>query len=115
SHPRVSRAILAEAPVLATLDQHRWAVRESCTGYGLRIGIRANNATALAAIVDCLPPGLERNDLPEVDMLYSVVVPDSQPMNGSEWTGGAYANSAALTRAPNVRSIVNAVEHHLTV
>jgi hypothetical protein len=82
-------------------------------GYGLRIGIRANSVNALAAIVEGLPPGLQRNHVPDVDMLYSVIVPDAQTTNGAALIGGAYANAVALTRSPNFGSIAKAVEQHL--
>jgi hypothetical protein len=62
------------------VDRLGWAAGFSLRSYGVRIGIRSNDAAALARVRELLPGEWENADLPVVDRLYSILV------------GGARAN-----------------------
>jgi hypothetical protein len=100
---------------MESLDRQGWTVGLSFTAYGLRIGIRANSELALSAVLERLPPGLKRSDVPEVDMLYSVIAGDRAPMNGLRRYSLAYANSTQLARSTEFESLPLEVERHLSL
>ncbi len=97
------------------LDRQGWAVSLAFTGYGLRIGFRANTEHALAAVLEELPPGLKRSSASEVDLLYSVTEGDSGPMNGFHRYSLAHANGTQLARSPEFDSIPAEIESHLSL
>ena len=56
------------------VDRLGWAAGFSLRSYGVRIGIRSNDAAALARVRGLLPGVWENADLPVVDRLYSILV-----------------------------------------
>src|SRR3954469_9856881 len=56
------------------IDRLGWAAGISFTSYGVRVGVRANNAEALRAAQDYFPPGWKGADAPVVERLYSLVL-----------------------------------------
>ena len=57
------------------LDRLGWAAGISVVSYGLRIGIRSNDAAALEQARDRLPVGWKTAGSPAVDNLYSIMAP----------------------------------------
>src|SRR5437660_1391597 len=55
------------------IDRLGWAAGMSFTGFGVRVGIRANSALILEKVIPCLPPGWRLAEEPNVDLLYSFV------------------------------------------
>jgi hypothetical protein len=97
------------------LDRQGWAVGLAFTGYGVRIGFRANTEHALSAVLAELPPGLKRSADSEVDMLYSVTAGDDAPTNGFHRYSLAHANGVQLARWPEFDPIPAEVEQHLSL
>src|SRR6266850_3276816 len=56
------------------VDRLGWAAGFSLRSYGVRIGIRSNDAAALAQVQKLLPGEWENTNLPLVDRLYSILV-----------------------------------------
>jgi len=56
------------------VDRLGWAAGFSLRSYGVRIGIRSNDAAALAQVQKLLPGEWENTNLPVVDRLYSILV-----------------------------------------
>src|SRR4051812_10809628 len=54
------------------LDRLGWAAGFSFRAYGVRIGIRASSAEALADVETCLPPGWKPSSTAAADLLYSL-------------------------------------------
>jgi hypothetical protein len=90
-------------------------VSASFAAYGLRIGFEANSAEALSRILESLPPGLQRSDRPEVDLLYSVVKGEVEPASGSRGYSFVYANDTLLGQGTEFEDIPIAIEAHLSL
>jgi hypothetical protein len=87
----------------------------SFEAYGFRIGVRANNARALHAVVANLPPPFKHSSAGTVDLLYSVVARDPKSTSDSSALSSAYVNGMQLVRSPKFDDIPNAVESHLSI
>jgi hypothetical protein len=62
---------------MAELDRVNWVAGVAGRAYGLRIGLRANDARALERIRGVLPPGWTGSASPVVDRVYSLVANDA--------------------------------------
>lgn len=60
------------------IDRLGWAAGISFTSYGVRVGVRANNADALRAALPYFPPGWKRADETIVERLYSLVLNENK-------------------------------------
>jgi len=74
--PRVLKEI-PRVPSLTQLNCLKWEVEFSFISYGVRIGIRVNEARVLEHLPDYLPPGWEHSASPDVDQLYSLIGDES--------------------------------------
>ncbi|MEQ9355240.1 hypothetical protein [Coleofasciculus chthonoplastes] len=59
------------------LDCLKWEAEFSFISYGVRIGVRVNEARMLECLPDYLPPGWEPSTSPDVDQLYSLIGDES--------------------------------------
>jgi hypothetical protein len=72
--------VLKEIPRVRSLTQLnclKWEAEFSFISYGVRIGIRVNEARLLERLPDYLPPGWEHSASPDVDQLYSLIGDES--------------------------------------
>lgn len=61
-------------PTLPLLDSLEWPAGIVLECLGVRLGVRINDPTVLAAVRQCLPPGWQLSPNPEVEALASLVV-----------------------------------------
>src|ERR1041384_2541512 len=81
------------------IDRLGWAAGISFTSYGVRIGVRANNADALRAAQDYFPPGWKCADQWVVEKLYSLVLNENrEERRGVRRFNLLYGNITRLAR-----------------
>jgi hypothetical protein len=59
-------------PCMAKMDRLGWVAGFSFTAYGVRIGVRVNDAQMLDRVAEHMPPEWKRSDALVVDRLYSL-------------------------------------------
>jgi hypothetical protein len=84
-----SRRLLQPAPPareISELEGVEWTGGIAITAYGVRIGLRTNDAKMLDALLDCFPYGWKPARTPVVERLFSVVT----GVSGSRSAGTVY-------------------------
>jgi hypothetical protein len=91
------------------LDRLGWAAAFTFVAYGVRVGIRANDAAVLAQIPTYLAGDWKRHELPIVERLYSVIGggPDAQP--GVRRFNLLYADAGRLARSRELAEVFPAL------
>ena len=98
---------------MAKIDRLGWADGLSFTSYGVRVGLRVNDASILDQIVARLPPGAKPSSTRVVDHLYSL----------TGYTGGTngkirrfnlgYWNLVRFARSRSFEDMLNEFESHV--
>jgi hypothetical protein len=98
-------------PEPARLKRWHWVAGVVFNSYGLRVGIRTNDAESLALLPSRLPPDRKSSPAIGVDRLYSLIAAKS-PARG---TGRYFAdsNQQRLTRLQNPGAVFGAIERDL--
>lgn len=94
-------------------DQPDWTVEAAFAAYGLRFGLRANDATTFAAAQPFLPLGWEPVATGPVDILYSVYV--AEPAEKQPALHRLYADSELLLADADLTQLFLALENHATL
>jgi hypothetical protein len=79
----------------------------ACRVYGLRVGVRANDAVVLTRVRTRLPPGWRSVRGRTVDRLYSLVVPRRRGVHA------LYGDTTRLVRARSLRDLLESLESDL--
>jgi hypothetical protein len=95
------------------LDRLVWVGSLSFTSHGVRVGVRVNMPSALAALPDFLPPYRRPLPSPYVDRLYSLVLGRVGPRPGIRRLNVLYANSARIARTADVDEMWQTLESDL--
>ena len=85
------------------------------TTYGLRIGVRTNTPAILDRLPAVLPPGWRREDAPEVDRLYSLVVGGAGPRPSVRRYHILYADAGRLARSMDLDDVFARLEDDLRI
>lgn len=100
------------------IDRLGWAAGISFTSYGVRVGVRANDAHALRAALAYFPPGWKCADAAVVEKLYSLVLNQSQEeRRGLRRFNLLYGNITRLARTRDADELLElfASDLHLHV
>lgn len=92
------------------LDRLGWAAGFSFAAYGLRIGIRVNDAELLTSIPACLPPRWSVSSAATVDRLYSLICGDVDSRSGVRRFHLAYAGAQRIARSLNLAEVLDALD-----
>ena len=92
------------------LDRLGWAAGIAFTAYGLSIGIRVTDRSALAQIRELLPPGWKPALRPTVRRLYSVVVGGPTSRDGVRRMNILYSDAARLARTHDFDEVLRLLE-----
>lgn len=99
---------------MAKLDRLGWAAAISGIAYGVRLGIRVTDPSALALLPPLLPPTWKARPLRIVDQLFSLVVGGADPTNpGLKRMHLAYAESLQVGRSLQQVPVLEALESFL--
>src|SRR3954447_3175217 len=94
----------------AKIDPLGWMAEQSFSAYGLRFGLRVNDAAVLDAACAAAPLGWQSAPQGEVDVLYSLCV--ALPSQGQPNEHLLYCGSALLARALDLEAMLTAFNKH---
>jgi len=88
------------------VDRLGWAAGFALKSYGVRIGVRANDVSALERACEYLPAGWRTSTTPLVDRVYSIMVGGA----GARRFSLLYGDHLRITRSTNVDDIFDRFE-----
>ena len=91
------------------LDRLGWAVGTAITAYGVRLGVRANNADVLGEFLESIPFKWKPAGTHFVDRMYSILGGGAGPQGKVRRFNLAYANSTRLIRTMDMDSVFNEI------
>jgi hypothetical protein len=94
------------------IDRLGWTVGFAFTSYGVRVGVRSNDAELLSRLKSYLPPGWRPAASPVVQHLYSVLAGKSTKTNVRRFNL-AYRNNARLARTLDLEEVFDLFESDL--
>lgn len=97
------------------LDRLGWAAGFTFNAYGLRIGIRVTEPTALPALQQCLPWGWTPSRCQWVDHLYSVVPAGRTPNGRDRRLNLVYADAYRIVRTSDLDALLDDLEKDLSL
>ena len=98
---------------MAKIDRLGWADGLSFTSYGVRVGVRVNDAAILDQIVLRLPPGAKPSSIRVVDHLYSLTgFPNGSAGKLRRFNLG-YWNLVRFVRSRSFEDLLNNFESHV--
>lgn len=95
---------------MQSVDRLGWAAGISLRTYGLRVGIRTNNAEVLEQFKGRLPAGWKYAKSPVVDNLYSIIAPGSAGPRGIRRFNILYKGAARIARTMDLDDLLNDLE-----
>ena len=95
------------------VDRLGWAAGFSIRSYGVRIGVRSNDPTALARVLELLPGEWEKTDMPVVDRLYSILVGGAGARANVRRFSLLYGDHLRLARAIDLDRMLEILESDL--
>jgi len=95
------------------LDRLGWAAGIAFTAYGLSIGVRVSDRSALARIRELLPPGWKPAIKPTVQRLYSLVVGGPTSRAGVRRLSILYSDAARLVRTHDFEEVLRLLEQDM--
>lgn len=111
SLPRLPRPLMSTC--MANLDRLAWTSGMAFTAHGVRVGVRATDASVMGAIESRLPTGWRRRRTPLVDHLASLVVGDRERRGPIRKLHVVYSGAIRAFRSTNLEEALNFLEHHL--
>lgn len=98
---------------MAKIDRLGWAAGFAFKSYGLRVGVRVNDADALRRVVEHLPPGWTPTRERLVDRLYSLVVGGESPRTKVRRFNLLYGDISKLERTLDADRMFESFESNL--
>jgi hypothetical protein len=98
---------------MTKLDRLGWAAGICGVAYGVRIGIRVSQVSALAPVQQLLPPGWERARSPLVDHLYSVIGGGEETRPGVRRFNLLYRGPTRLARELDLTQVLDLLDSDL--
>jgi hypothetical protein len=95
---------------MAKVDRLGWSVSFTLKAYGVRVGIRSNNAAVLERIQEVLPGKWKQEDLKEVDRLYSFLGTGVNGHTSAKRFGQLYGDHVRLARTPDFERMLEAFD-----
>src|ERR1051326_5256315 len=95
------------------IDRLGWAAGISFTSYGVRVGVRVNDATILEQLIDCFPPGWKPSASTVVERLYSLFFGGSGGERKVRRFNLLYGDIARLVRSLDEEQVFETFESDL--
>lgn len=97
------------------IDRLGWSAGFAFNSYGVRVGVRVNDAAVLPRLVDRIPPGSKPIDSEIVDQLYSVVIGGNSKNAPIKRYHIAYWGPQRLARSLDLDTVLDAFESNLQI
>src|SRR5260370_22699918 len=98
---------------MAKLDRLGWADGMSFISYGVRVGVRINDAGILKDVIARLPPGSRAASFQIVDHLYSLIGGGTKPGSKVRRLSLGYWNLLQIARTRKFEDLLDAFESHV--
>ncbi len=95
------------------LDRLGWAAGMSLNAYGVRVGVRVNDPSAMDRLSQHLPPGWKPATAPVVERLYSLILAGAASRPGLRHFNVLYGNSERLARSIEPDQVFESFESNL--
>jgi hypothetical protein len=95
------------------LDRLGWAAGMSLNAYGVRVGVRVNDPSAMDRLSQHLPPGWKPATAPVVERLYSLILAGAVSRPGLRHFNVLYGNSERLARSIEPDQVFESFESNL--
>jgi hypothetical protein len=95
------------------VDGLGWAAGFSLKSYGVRIGVRSNDAAALDRACEHLPAGWQESTKPAVDRVYSILVGGDRPRRNARRFSLLYGDDLRLLRSTKLEDVFARFESDL--
>ena len=103
----------ATSGLMKKVDRLGWAVGFSLKSYGVRIGIRSNDPSALASAYRHLPSEWETLTSPSVDRVYSILIGRKESRSGGRRLNLLYGDDVRLARSSDLDGLYERLESDL--
>lgn len=97
---------------MAKLDRLGWAEGKSFISYGVRVGVRVNDAAILNRLIERLPPGSKPSSVRTVDHLYSVTGFPTNSNGRVRRLNLGYWNVLRFSRSRDFDNLLDEFESH---
>jgi hypothetical protein len=95
------------------VDRLGWVAGFALKSYGVRIGVRSNDASVLDRVCEYLPAGWQNSATPVVDRVYSILVGGAGPRANVRRFSLLYGDHLRISRSTNVDDIFERFESDL--
>jgi len=109
SLPRLRRSSAS----MEKLDHLDWAAGMSLNAYGVRVGVRVNDPSAMDRLSQHLPPGWKSAAEPVVERLYSLIVARAASRPGLRRFNVLYGDAERLARSTEPDQVFDSLESNL--
>ncbi len=98
---------------MVKIDRLGWAAGLSVVSYGVRIGIRVNDASVLDDAIARLPPGWKKARTSTIDHLYSLIAGSLKPSSKVRRLSLGYWDILRIARSREFAGVLDAFEAHV--
>ncbi len=95
------------------VDRLGWVAGFALKSYGVRVGIRSNDATVLERVCAHLPAGWQNSATPLVDRVYSIMVGGAGPRANVRRFSLLYGDHLRIARSTNLDDVFERLESDL--
>ncbi|HBB89468.1 MAG TPA: hypothetical protein DC047_17830 [Blastocatellia bacterium] len=95
------------------VDHLGWVAGFALKSYGVRIGVRSNDAAALDRACEFLPAGWQKSTTPVVERVYSIMVGGAGPRPNVRRFSLLYGDHLRITRSTNLDDVFDRFESDL--
>ncbi|MGI8835014.1 MAG: hypothetical protein ACR2H4_00045 [Pyrinomonadaceae bacterium] len=92
------------------VDRLGWVAGFALKSYGVRIGVRSNEAAALDRACEYLPAGWQYSSTPIVDRVYSIMAGSTGPRANGRRFSVLYGDDLRIARATNLQDVFERLE-----
>ncbi|MFN2499082.1 MAG: hypothetical protein ABR557_08370 [Pyrinomonadaceae bacterium] len=92
------------------VDRLGWVAGFALKSYGVRIGVRSNDAATLDRACEYLPAGWQYSSTPVVDRVYSIMAGSTGPRANGRRFSVLYGDDLRIARATNLQDVFERLE-----
>jgi len=102
-------------PCMGNLEKLYWVDAFAVTGYGVRVGVRVNDATLIERLRSRLPPGAKISPMGTVDRMLSVIQAPPSERRGVKNYHLLYADHVVVGRSHRLDAVLDNYDTHLRI
>src|SRR5882724_4994011 len=95
---------------MAKLERLEWPAGLSTISFGVRVGIRVNNAAYLQQVLSCLPPGWRTSLSQMVERVYSIEIGTKSASSRARRMSRIYCDGSEIGKSRDLKRLLDALE-----